>query len=145
MAAGPSAPQSRGLASFVLSNLSITTSEARTWNNLTFFTRYSEDAQITLDVTNVGEQDGVYTAVLLINNAEVDSQEFNLAAGKTLPIVFDVNGIESGEYTVQIGELQGEFTSRIWINWWFFIGFAALLILIIWLSIYLARRLIRGY
>ena len=37
-------------ASFVLSNLSITTSESKTWKGLTFVARYGEDAEITLDV-----------------------------------------------------------------------------------------------
>jgi hypothetical protein len=145
VAAGPSAPQNPSLASFALSNLSIDTSESRTWHNLTFVARYGEDARITLDVTNVGEQGGVYTAVLLIDGQEIGSKELSLTAGETRQIAFDVTGVASGEYTVQIGELWGDFTSRLWINWWLIAGFSALLVLLGWGSFYLVRRYRRGY
>ncbi len=129
-------------ASFVLSNLSITTSESKTWKGLTFVTRYGEDAEITLDATNIGGQTGTYQVFLLLNGARVDTLTINLAPEETQHIVFNVTGNEPGIYTVHVGELTGEFESSFWINWWLMAGFTAAFILLVLLSVYLIR--IRG-
>ena len=109
-------------ASFVLSNLSIATSESKTWQGFTYVTRTGEDAHITVDVTNNGEQGGTYQAVLMLNGEPVDSTQFDIGAGETKSISFDVNGNEPGAYTVQIGDQYGEFTSNIQVNWWLIAG-----------------------
>jgi len=132
-------------ASFVLSNLSITTSESKTWKGLTFVARYGEDAEITLDATNIGGQTGTYQVFLLLNGARVDTLTLNLAPGETQHVVFNVTGNEPGIYTVQVGELSGEFESSSWINWWLMAGFTAAFILLVWLSFFLIRKRVRGY
>lgn len=131
-------------ASFVLSNLSIVTSEVKTWGNLTFVTRYGEDAEITLDVTNSGGQTGTYQVFLLLNGARVDTATVELGSGETKHVVFNVTDNEPGIYTVQVGELTGEFESGSWINWWLMVGFFAALILLVWLAIFLIRMRARS-
>ncbi len=145
----PSPPDGNGsqpptAASFALSNLSIIPSEAKTWKGLTFVSRYGEDAEITLDVTNTGGQSGTYQVFLLLNGERVDSTTVTVATGETQNVVFNVTGNEPGIYTVQIGELTGEFESSFWINWWLIAGFAVALILLIWLGFYLIRKQVRG-
>ena len=138
-------PQPPAAASFVLSNLSITASESKTWKGLTFISRYGEDAEIGLDVTNNGGQTGAYQVFLLLNGARVDTVTVNLTPGETQQVLFNVTGNEPGIYTVEVGELTGEFESRSWINWWLMSGFAAALIVIGWLAFFLIRRQVRGY
>jgi hypothetical protein len=132
-------PQTPATASFVLSHLNITTLESKTWNNLSFIVRYGEDAEIDLDVTNTGSQTGAYQVFLLLNGERVDTKTVDLNAGETQHVVFNVTGNEPGIYTVRVGELSGEFESRIWINWWLMIGFTAAFIVLILLAIYLVR------
>ena len=142
---GPDTQPPPAAASFVLSNLSITTSESKTWKGLTFVARYGEDAEITLDVTNNGGQTGTYQVFLLLNGARVDTATVNVAPGETQHVVFNVTGNEPGIYTVQVGELSGEFESSSWINWWLMAGFAVALILLAWLAFFLIRKRVRGY
>ena len=140
----PEGPDSQppAAASFVLSNLSITTSESKTWKGLTFVARYGEDAEITLDATNIGGQTGTYQVFLLLNGTRVDTLTLNLAPGETKHIVFNVTGNEPDIYAVQVGELTGEFESSFWINWWLMAGFTAAFIILVLLLFYLIR--IRG-
>jgi uncharacterized repeat protein (TIGR01451 family) len=118
-------------ASFILSNLSIATSESKTWQGFTYITRTGEDAHITVDVTNNGEKSGTYLAVLMLNGNSIDSVQFDIGAGETKSISFDVKGNEPGEYTVQIGDQYGEFTSSIWVNWWLIAGSGLFVVLLI--------------
>jgi uncharacterized repeat protein (TIGR01451 family) len=130
-------------AAFVLDNLSITTSASKTWKNLVFVARYGEDAAIIFDVTNSGGQAGTHQVFLLLNGARIDSVTLDLEPGEMQHIVFKVVGNEPGTYTVQVGELTGEFESSFWINWWLIAGFTAAFILLVWLAIYLIRSRMR--
>jgi hypothetical protein len=136
---GPGTQPPAAAASFVLSNLSITPSESKTWQGLTFTARYGEDAEITLDVTNSGGQTGAYQVFLLLNGARVDTTTVNITTGETQHVVFNVTGNEPGIYTVQVGELTGEFESSFWINWWLMAGFSVAFILLVLLAFYLIR------
>jgi uncharacterized repeat protein (TIGR01451 family) len=137
-------PQEPAPASFRLSNLSITPSVSKTWESLTFTARNGEDVIIAVDVTNNGGQKGTYKAVLLINGIERGTKETRLDPGETERITFTISDNEPGVYLVQIGELEGDFLSELWINWWLISGFAVLLILLGWLAWYLIRRWRKG-
>ena len=69
----------------------------------------------------------------------MDTLTLNLAPGETQHIVFNVTGNEPDIYTVQVGELTGEFESSFWINWWLIAGFTAAFILLVLLLFYLIR------
>jgi hypothetical protein len=64
--------------------------------------------------------------------------------GDTERITFTISDNEPGIYLVQIGELEGDFLSELWINWWLISGFAVLLILLGWLAWYLIKRWRKG-
>jgi uncharacterized repeat protein (TIGR01451 family) len=133
-------------ASFVLDNLSITTSESKTWKNLVFVARYGEEAAIIFDATNVGGQSGTRQVFLLLNGASVDSVTLDLEPSEMQHIAFKVTGNEPGTYMVRVDELTGEFESLFWINWWLIAGFTAAFILLVWLGVYLIRsRMRRGF
>ena len=68
--------------------------------------------QISVNVTNIGELEGNETVNLQINNALKDTTNITLA-GNSSDIVFftDIEN-EVGNYTVQIGNLNGTFTLK---------------------------------
>ena len=99
-----------------------------------------EEATITVDVTNIGAQTGSYTAVLTINGVTRGTKEVTLGSEQSQQIAFTVSENEPGSYVVQVGDLDGEFLSFLWINWWLGGGIAAAIIFIGWLVWYLIRR-----
>lgn len=123
-------------AAFELSNLSITPSFSKVWELLTFVVKTGEQVTITVDVTNYGGQEGNYNAILKINGVTQDNQEITLGDGQRQKIVFTVTENETGSYTVEIGNLSGEFQSLLWFNWWLIIGLTAVFILLVWLAWY---------
>ncbi len=127
-------------ALFTLSKLSITTSVTRYYENVSYVVRTGEEALITVDVTNNGGQPGSYTAILIINGEERDRKEVALEPGQTGTVSFTITDNEPGTYDVVIGNLAGDFLSKLWINWWLAAGSTAALILIIWLVWYLIKR-----
>ena len=129
----------QGDTSFILSNLTISTSESEYGKYLTYIARHGEDAAITIDVTNTGSEGGVYQAVLLLNGVEQDTITINLEAGETRNITFNTTENEPSNYTVQIGGLTGEFNSELWINWWLIVGSALVFVLLCWLVFNLFR------
>jgi len=131
-------------ASFILSNLSIVTSESKTWYGFTFVARYGEDATVTVDITNTGGEGGDYQATLLLNGSPVETVQFSIGTGETKHIFFDVNGNEPGDYTVQIGDLTAEFSSWVWINWWLISGMVLVVILLGWGVFFIIRSRMRS-
>jgi hypothetical protein len=131
-------------ASFNLSNLTITPSVSRIFENLSYVVRTGADALITVDVTNNGGQTGSYTAVLILNGTERERKEITLDPGQTGTVSFTVTGNEHGSYTVLIGNLTGSFLSNLWINWWLIAGTIGVIVLIIWLIWYIFKRKKRG-
>ena len=127
-------------AAFGLGNLSISPSTSKVWEPVTFITRTGEEVTISVDVNNNGGQDGTYTATLMINGVAVDEKEVGLSPGETQKVVFMVTENEPGVYTVEIGDLSGEFESLLWLNWWLIGGLSAAFILLGWLAWYYGRR-----
>ncbi len=89
-------------ATFTLADLTINPVEAYV----------GEQVQISVNVTNIGELEGNETVNLQINNALKDTTNITLA-GNSSDIVFftDIEN-EVGNYTVQIGNLNGTFTLK---------------------------------
>jgi hypothetical protein len=102
--------QNRGLiatalkpAEFTVTDLAINPSEAEE----------GEPILISVNVTNIGDIEGIYLANLTINNALRDNQTISLAGNKTSTIVeFTVVEETVGNYTVEIGGLNGSFSIK---------------------------------
>ena len=133
------APPGPKPAEFELSNLLITPSIVKNVEKLIFVKRTGEEAVISVDVTNVGGQQGNYDVILIINGITRGSERVGLDPGQTETASFTVAGNEPGTYLVQIGDVNGDFISALWINWWLITGFAALFILLCWLAWYLLK------
>jgi hypothetical protein len=71
-----------------------------------------ESVSISLNVTNIGETDGNYTANLIINNSTKDNQTISLAASESSLVTFTDTENAEGNYTVQIGDLSGFFRMK---------------------------------
>jgi hypothetical protein len=127
-------------ASFDLSNLTITLSQYRVLETLTYYIRTGAEATITADITNNGGQTGNYRAILIINGVERRDMTVTLGPGQTQTVVFDIAAPVTGTYTVAIGYLTGEFVSELWVNWWLIAGSGALVILLGWLIWYIIQR-----
>jgi len=136
----PPPPPVTAPASFQLGNLDIETSVQETFGSLTYIRRTGEEATVSVDVTNNGGQAGSYTVVLMVNGIERASQVVALEPGQTRTVEFAVEPNETGTYDIQIGELKGSFLSGWWVNWWLFIGTAALIALIAWGIWFLVSR-----
>jgi hypothetical protein len=127
-------------AFFQLSNLTITPSVSNIWGKIAFMSRTGEEVVITVDVTNDGGQRGSYAAILMINGVTRETKEISLDPGQTQTVLFKVSDNEAGRYTVQIGDLTGEFISEFWINWWLDLGLIAVIILLFWFIISRLKR-----
>ena len=88
------------VAAFSLSGLDISPSTASG----------GEHVSTSVTVTNMGDLEGNYTAILKIDGAEVARQEVNLAGGVSKTVNFPVTERDAGNYSVAIGELTGSFT-----------------------------------
>jgi hypothetical protein len=69
-----------------------------------------EQVQISVNVTNIGELEGNETVNLQINNAIKDTANITLAGNSSDIVSFTDIENEVGNYTVQIGNLNGNFT-----------------------------------
>jgi hypothetical protein len=132
----PPPPAPAAPAAFELSNLSIMPSFSKVWGLLPFAVKTGEQVTITVDVTNYGGQEGNYDALLKINGVTQGSKEITLDAGQRQKIDFTVTENEPGSYTVEIGNLSGEFQSLLRFNWWLIAGLIAAFILLAWLAWY---------
>jgi hypothetical protein len=135
---GPSIGQS--VAEFLLSDLVVTPSVSKIWEFLKFVVTTGEEAAITVEVTNIGDESGSYTAFLKLDGIIIATQKISLDPGQTETISFDVGPNEPGIYQVEIGGLTGEFESSVWINWGLIFGLPAGLILLILILWYLRKR-----
>ena len=91
-------------AEFVVSDLTIELVQPLPGINIWTF-------EITVNVTNVGEQEGSHTVFLRVDdsiNEFIDSETVTLEGGESTPIIFDVTrGV--GYYTVEVDGLTGSF------------------------------------
>ncbi len=124
-------------AAFELNNLSITASPS--WQLLALAKRTGGTVTITFDVMNYGGRKGTYFAVLTVNGVTQETKLISLDPEKTQNVVFTLAGNESGDYQVEIGGLNGEFTSQLWINWPLILGLLAGLVSLGWLTRYLLK------
>ena len=93
-------------AELVLSDLSITPEEAELWGDIDVWT-----FKITVNVTNVGEQEGMDTINLRVDGSIVDRRTVKLKAGEKVTIIYDVTrGV--GSYLVEVDGLTGGFTVK---------------------------------
>lgn len=65
---------------------------------------------IRADIANIGEAKGKYTAEWKINGALTKTEEMVMLPGSTSFFVFTVSPNSPGAYTVNLGELTGQFT-----------------------------------
>jgi len=90
-------------AELVLSNLSIEPEEVELWGDIDVW-----NFKITVDVTNVGEQEGMDTINLRVDGSIVDRRTVKLKGGEQVTIMYDVmRGV--GSYTVEVDGLTGSF------------------------------------
>lgn len=85
-----------------------------------------------------------YDVELTINNTVWQKKEVDFDNNDRQKLVFYVNELDTGEFVVDIGGLQGQFTSSWWINWWLIVAIPAIVIgigigLLIW---YMRGRII---
>jgi uncharacterized membrane protein len=67
---------------------------------------------ISVLVSNIGEGEGAYTAVLNVNHVIVESKTVTLSAGTSSRVEFYVITDEAGTYTVEIGGQEGAFMAE---------------------------------
>jgi len=93
-------------AELVLSDLSITPETAELWGDIEDWT-----FKITVNVTNVGEQEGMDTINLRVDGSIVDWRTVKLKGGEQVTIIYDVTrGV--GSYLVEVDGLTGGFTVK---------------------------------
>lgn len=126
--------------SFEVSDLSITTSRAEVWSFLTFAVRVGEQAEVSVDVTNNGGHEASHVIGLQVNGEMVASQEVTLSPGQSERVFFALPNNGSGDYEVVVGDLSGEFSSYLWINWWLIIGILAVIVLLGSFAVWRYRR-----
>jgi uncharacterized repeat protein (TIGR01451 family) len=127
-------------AGFKLSNLRIVPSVSRVFSKLVYFSTTGKEATISVDVINEGGQSGAYSVTLKLNDKDVDTKEITLGAGETQTVTFTVLTDKLGTYTVQIGELKGEFSRKLWINVWLWVGTVIVLGLLGWYIVYRVKH-----
>ncbi|MCW4026736.1 MAG: hypothetical protein NWE76_04540 [Candidatus Bathyarchaeota archaeon] len=87
---------------FRITDLTVTPEEAEAGSQVT----------VSMTVTNEGEAEGSYSVVLNINGAEENTETVVLAGGASTTVEFTVTRTEEGTYSVQVDDLQGQFTIR---------------------------------
>jgi hypothetical protein len=102
-----------------------------------------ESVTITANVINNGGAEGSYIARLELNGETLASQEISLQPGQSKQVVFVVTDNAPGQYSVQIGDLSGEFETLMWFNWWLIGGLIAGVTLLAWYYGYYRRRHLR--
>ena len=119
-------------AAFKLSNLSITPSERKFFTGVSYFIKTGETATISVDVTNEGQQEGVYSATLKVNDRDIETKQVALSPGETQTVSFTFKADERGHYYIQIGDLSGDLYNDLWINWWLWAGSIGVFLLLLW-------------
>jgi hypothetical protein len=134
------APTPPAPAHFVATGPTITTSERKIWERVTFVTKTGESVTITTTITNDGGQEGTYDVVLKLNGQTVDTKTVTISAGQSQQVSFTQSGLDYGQYDVEVAGLTGDFTTSRTINWWLIIILVVALGLIIWGVVWGRRR-----
>jgi hypothetical protein len=69
-----------------------------------------EIVDISVKVTNVGEESGSYTVSLKIDDAIIETRDVTLSGGATQVVKFEVTETNPGTHTVEIDNQSGSFT-----------------------------------
>ena len=104
-----------------------------------------EEVIISVNVENIGNMEGIYTATLSINNIVEATKDVPLAAGETKTVTFTISKAEKGIYNVVIDELKGTFTVKTPVPWTVILIGVAIAALLIALSVglFLLRKRFR--
>jgi Domain of unknown function (DUF2341)/CARDB len=87
-------------AQFELSNLVVNPSTVEVGETVT----------VSVDVSNTGEAEGSYAAMLKINGSLEETKEITLAGGASATATFTVSKDTAGTYEVELGGQSGEFS-----------------------------------
>jgi hypothetical protein len=69
-----------------------------------------EEVNISANVSNNGDAEGSYQAILNVNNINEASKSVTVNPGKTETVTFAVTKKDTGQYEVSIGSQKGSFT-----------------------------------
>ena len=101
-----------------------------------------EEVIISVNVENIGNIEGTYTATLSINDIVEATKDVTVAAGETKTVTFTISKAEKGIYNVAIDELKGTFTVKTPVPWtMILVGTAiAALLIVLCVSVLLLRK-----
>ena len=140
----PNEPEELAPAHFVLDTLSIEPSQKIIGlGDIALIIRQGEKVTISANLANDGGQSGDYTAIVKLNGETIYTNKISLSPGQGQEVTIFVTDSEPGQYTVQIGNLVGEFTVVSWTNWWLIggiIGALVLLGILLWYFGYYRKR-----
>jgi len=68
-----------------------------------------ESVTVSVDVCNLGEEEGEYAVEIEVDGVIVDGEEVTLEGGASVTLLYDVEG-EEGVHRVDVGGLEGMFT-----------------------------------
>jgi len=131
---------------FEVSNLSVTPSRTEIWPFLTFAVRTGQNAEVSVDVANVGEHEADCPVILEYHGEVAANHNMSLAPGEKEQVVFHLTDATTGRHFVEVAGLTGEFTHSLWINWALIIGLGAGMVIVALLAFFgirwLRRRLV---
>jgi len=124
----PTPPESLSPARFTGDGLIIQPAVEELWAPLVFVTKNGRNVSVTATIINEGEEEGTYTAELILDGEIVGSQDVTVPGGGSKLVRFRLSNVASGDYQVEIAGLSGTLTSSQQVNWWLIgalMGFAA--------------------
>ncbi|UCH43479.1 MAG: hypothetical protein JSW16_02755, partial [Dehalococcoidales bacterium] len=87
------APTPVSPAEFRVSSISVTPAEIVA----------GDEATVSADVSNIGEAEGTYTAILQVSGVETEKKNVTLTGGEKTTVSFSVTEDASGTYTIDVG------------------------------------------
>jgi len=69
-----------------------------------FYPNVGQTVTVYASITNFGEQDGTYKAVLKVDGIEMDSTNVTIAKGGTESVTFEFTKNLAGSYTIEVGD-----------------------------------------
>jgi len=69
-----------------------------------------ESVTISAEVKNVGNAEGVYTASLVVDEVEIETEDVSLSEGETKTVTFTMVKDTDGNFTIKVGELATTLT-----------------------------------
>lgn len=113
-------------AYFLPSDLSIKPSAQAWWDPIVFVTRVGDMIKVSVILTNIGEVQGVKNITLAINGRTVSSEQVVLGPLERREVTFTVNGLEAGDYDIEVSGLNGHVAVGTHVNWWLILTFICL-------------------